>query len=41
MIRLCKYNQDSVMDKIRNGELDAVALSTSNLIDNIILKMNK
>lgn len=41
MIRLCKYNQDSVLDKVRNGELDAVALSTSNLIDDIVLEMNK
>lgn len=40
MIRLCKYNQNNVIEKIKNGKLDAVALSTSNLIDNIILKMN-
>ena len=40
MIRLCKYNQNSVIEKVRNGELDAVALSTSNLIDDIILEMN-
>lgn len=40
MIRLCRYNQDNVLDKIRHGELDAVTLSTSNLIDDIILKMN-
>lgn len=41
MIRLCKYNQDNVMDKVRRGEIDAVALSTSNLIDDIILEMHK
>lgn len=41
MIRLCKYNQDNVIAKVRNGELDAVALSTSNLIDEIILQMNQ
>lgn len=40
MIRLCKYNQENVLDKVRKGELDAVALSTSNLIDDIILEMN-
>lgn len=40
MIRLCKYNQENVLDKVRHGELDAVALSTSNLIDDIILSMN-
>ena len=40
MIRLCKYNQENILDKIRNGQLDAVALSTTNLIDDIILKIN-
>ena len=28
------------MKKIRNGQLDALALSTTNLIDDIILEMN-
>ena len=41
MIRLCKYNQDNVIAKVREGQLDAVALSTSNLIDDIILEMDK
>lgn len=41
MIRLCKYNQDSVLDKVKKGKLDAVTLSTSDLIDDIILEMNK
>ena len=41
MIRLCKHNQDNVIAKVRNGELDAVALSTSNLIDDIILQMHQ
>ena len=40
MIRLCKYNQENILDKIRSGQLDAVALSTTNLIDDIILKIN-
>lgn len=40
MIKLCKYNQESVLEQIRNGKLDSMALSTSNLIDDIILKMN-
>lgn len=40
MIRLCKYNQTNVLDKIRKGELDSVALSNSNLIDDIILEMS-
>ena len=40
MIRLCKYNHENILDKIRSGQLDAVALSTTNLIDDIILKIN-
>ncbi len=40
MIKVCKYNQDSIIEQIKNGKLDAIALSNSNLIDNIILKMN-
>lgn len=40
MIKVCKYNQENVLKQIRNGKLDAIALSTSNLIDNIILTMN-
>ena len=41
MIRLCKHNQESVLEQVRQGKLDAVALSTSNLIDDIILEMSK
>ncbi len=40
MIKLCKYNQHNVIEKIKSGQLDAVALSSSNLIDDIILEMN-
>ena len=40
MIKMCNYDQKHVIEKIRNGELDAVALSTTNLIDDIILEMN-
>ena len=40
MIKICKHNQENVLEQIRQGKLDAVALSTSNLIDDIILKMN-
>lgn len=40
MIRLCKHNQENVIKKVRNGQLDAMALSSTNLIDNIILEMN-
>lgn len=40
MIRLCRYNQENVIKQVRQGKLDAVALSTSNLIDDIILAMS-
>lgn len=40
MIRLCKHNQDNVIKKVRNGQIDALVLSSTNLIDNIILEMN-
>lgn len=40
MIRLCKHNQENVIKKVRNGQLDAMALSSTNLIDDIILEMN-
>ena len=41
MIRLCKHNQENVIEKVRNGQLDAMVLSSTNLIDDIILEMNK
>lgn len=40
MIRLCRHNQENVLERVRQGRLDAVSLSTSNLIDDIILSMN-
>ena len=40
MIKVCKYNQHNVLEKIKAGKLDAVALSSSSLIDDIILEMN-
>lgn len=33
MIKLCKYNQNNVINKVKNEQLDALALSTSNLIE--------
>lgn len=32
MIRLCKYNPQNLIDKIQKGQLDAMALSITNLI---------
>lgn len=39
MIRLCKYNQERVLENVHNGKLDLVALSSTSLIDDIILEM--
>ncbi len=39
MINLCTQNQKSVINKIKNGNLDNIAMSESNLIDDIILSM--
>lgn len=40
MIKICKHNQENVLNKIRNGHLDSISLSTTNLIDDIILEMH-
>ncbi len=40
MLKICKENKQSVIERVRNGSLDEVALSTSNLVDEIILAMH-
>lgn len=40
VIRVCKENRESVLEQVRNGSLDAAMLSTSNLIDDIIIAMH-
>lgn len=40
MLRLCKNNKQSVIEQVRNGRLDAITLSSSNLVDDIILAMH-
>lgn len=40
MLRICRNNKQSVIEQVRNGSLDAVALSSSNLVDDIILAMH-
>ena len=40
MIKVCKENRESVFEQVKNGKIDAVALSTSNLIDDIIITMH-
>lgn len=40
MLRVCKENRESVLEKVRNGNLDAAILSSTNLVDDIILAMH-
>ena len=40
MIRVCKENRVSVLEQVRNGKLDNAMLSSTNLIDEIILAMH-
>ena len=40
VIRICKENRESVLEQVRNGNLDTAILSTSNLIDDIIITMH-
>lgn len=40
MIRICKENRISVLEQVRNGKLDNAMLSSTNLIDEIILTMH-
>ena len=41
MVRVCKNQKESVLAMVRKGKLDAASLSTSNLVDEIILAMSK
>lgn len=40
MIRVCYENKAKVLEQIRSGNLDSIALSTTNLVDEIILAMH-
>lgn len=40
VLRICKENQESVLARVRSGELDAAILSSTNLVDDIILAMH-
>ena len=40
MIKACKQNKESVLEKVRKGKLDSAALSVSSLVDEIILSMH-
>ena len=41
MIKISKADQDSILQRIRDGRVDAASLSTSSLVDDIILSMHK
>lgn len=41
MIKVCRQNQQSIINKLYNGTFDNVAVSMSNLADDIILAMHK
>lgn len=40
VLRCCKNNKESVLEQVKSGKLDAIALSTTNLVDDIILSMH-
>lgn len=40
VLRCCKNNKESVLEQVKNGKLDAIAISTTNLVDDIILSMH-
>ncbi len=40
MLRVCRNDKQSVLEHVRAGKIDAVALSTTNLIDDIIYIMH-
>ena len=39
MLRICKENTKAVIEQVKRGQLDAAVLSTTNLIDEIVLSM--
>lgn len=40
MLKVCRNNKESVLELVRAGKIDAVALSTTNLVDDIIHVMH-
>lgn len=40
MLKVCRSNKESVLEQVRAGKIDAVALSTTNLVDDIIYVMH-
>ena len=40
MLKVCRNDKESVLEQVRSGKIDAVALSTTNLVDDIIHVMH-
>ena len=40
VLRVCKENRQSVLEQVRSGKIDAAVLSTTHLVDEIILAMH-
>lgn len=40
VLKCCKSNKDSVLEQVRAGKIDAITLSSTNLVDDIILSMH-
>lgn len=40
MIKMCHENKPKVLEKLRTGEIDSIALSQTNLVDDILLSMH-
>lgn len=41
MLRACKENKQNVLENIRIGNIDAAALSTTSLVDDVIMAMKR
>lgn len=40
VLKCCKSNKESVLEQVRAGKIDAITLSSTNLVDDIILAMH-
>lgn len=40
VLKCCKSNKDSVLEQVRAGKIDAITLSSTNLVDDIIFAMH-
>ena len=40
VLKCCKANKESVLRQVKSGNIDAITLSSTNLVDDIILAMH-